>query len=174
LRTVGPAHPDPAPLLRPQALAGEGCIEWFRPTDQQVDKPAAGLLLASIACAALVPAIAAGIGHARTVVLDARIGAPECPASGGPCVSSVAPSARDARAATALSAGDRLEVSFADGAHRTLTVVRPAEDATRPRVEAAWPVGEGHRQGPARIASTRRASLLDWVGRAGRPGRRAD
>lgn len=173
MTTAGPARPAPAPapLLRPQALAGEGCIEWFRPTEQQVDKPAAGLLLASVACAALVPAIAAGIDHARTVVMDARIDAPECPARGGSCVSGIVPSVRDARAATALSAGDRLEVAFADGSHRSLTVVRPAEDATRPRLEAAWPVGEGHRQGPARIASTRRASLLGWIGR---PGRQAD
>jgi hypothetical protein len=165
-----PVHPAPAPLLRPQAIAGEGCIEWFRPAEQPVDRSAARLLLGSIACAALVPAIAAGIGHARTIVLDVRIGAPDCPASGGPCVSSLVPSARDARAAAALSAGDRLEVSFADGSHRSLTVVRPAEDAARPRIEAAWPGGEGHRQGPARLASTRRASLLGWIGRPGRQG----
>lgn len=154
---------SPAPLFRPQAIAGEGCIEWFRPTEQQAEKPAGRLLLASIACVALVPAIAAGIGHAGTVVLDARIGAPECPANGGSCVSRIVPSERDAMAAATLSAGDRLEASFADGSRCGLTVVRLSEGTGPLVVEAAWPRRGAQRHGLARIESTRRASLLDWI-----------
>jgi hypothetical protein len=49
-----------------------------------------------------------------------------------------------------------------------LTVVRPAEETRRSTLVAAWPDGDAPRQGLARIESTRRASLLDWIGWPGR------
>jgi hypothetical protein len=149
-------------LLRPQALLGEGCIEWFRPTEREPRIPITLLVSGSMIAIGALLAMTACIKHGRTVALAAHIGEPACTGGETPCLARMEPVPRDARIATALSVGDRGQASFADGVQHTLTVVSVHEGAS-PSFDVAWNGQTTGRSGPVRLESAQHRTVLAWI-----------